>query len=104
LTDVELTRLVSEAVRMTRAWSEVRAAAAEVLAIHDDHGPSRPPSDTGPVRLRLENALAAARPRLTTDEMEAVAMLARLTDATWLHEIDRRAAVTVVRAVRRLGG
>jgi hypothetical protein len=104
VTDVELSALSSEAVRMSRAWSEVRAAASEVLAIHDEHGPSRPPSDTGPVRLRLEQALTAVKPRLTSDELEAVATLARLTDATWLHEIDRQAAVTVVRAIRRVAG
>lgn len=104
MTDVELSLLVPEAVRMARAWNEVRAAAAEVLALHDESAGGMTVADTGPVRLRLERALMAAKPRLTADELEAVAILSRLTDAEWLHEADRRAASAVVSAIRRVAG
>lgn len=104
MTDTELTALIVDASRQSRAWGEVRNAAADILAAHDQLGPAMPPSDTGPIRLRLEKALAAVKPRLTADEMEAVAIVSRLTDAEWLHETDRRAAVAVVKAIRRVAG
>lgn len=104
MTDVEVSCLVSEALRMVRAWNEVRSAAAEILARHDERESGMTLSDTGPVRLRLEQALAAAKPRLTAEELGAAATLGRLVDGAWAHEESRQAAATVLAALRRVAG